>query len=295
MPSRNEKSVNMGTGGTILATGFFDGVHLGHRRIIDGADSVLTFLNHPFSVLCPGNVPPLLMTAEERLEELSVGGREVRAPEFTTDFAEMSPEDFISFLQREYPRLEKVRCGANWTFGAGGRGDPGMLRAAGMDVEVVDYEMFCGEPVSSTRIRCELSAGRIARANAMLGRAFTFSGTVCSGKGVGGAMGFPTLNLKPGKPLFLPFGVYVVQTEFGLAVANWGMAPTMAESAWEEPVFEVHLLDASQLPVGKDVRKMKSQLLAFLRPEKKFDTVEDLLRQIAKDVDAALKFEQSDK
>jgi riboflavin kinase/FMN adenylyltransferase len=164
-----------------------------------------------------------------------------------------------------------------------------------MDVEVVDYEMFCGEPVSSTRIRCELSAGRIARANAMLGRAFTFSGTVCSGKGVGGAMGFPTLNLKPGKPLFLPFGVYVVQTEFGLAVANWGMAPTMAESAWEEPVFEVHLLDASQLPVGKDVRKMKSQLLAFLRPEKKFDTVEDLLRQIAKDVDAALKFEQSDK
>lgn len=267
---------------TVLAVGFFDGVHLGHRRILDGADSVLTFSNHPLSVLAPERVPPLLMSAEERLSELAADGREVRAPEFTGAFAAMPPEAFAQFLVREYPRLAKVRCGENWTFGAGGRGNPALLGQLGIEVDVVGYAEHAGEAVSSTRIRTAMSKGDVRSANAMLGRAFSFSGKVRSGKGVGGKIGYPTLNLEPSKPLFLPFGVYAAKTGWGLAAANWGLAPTMAGDAWRRPVFEVHLLEPARLP---SVETLKVEILDFVRPERKFADVADLTRQISADVD----------
>lgn len=276
-----------GSAGEVLATGFFDGVHVGHRRIIDGADSVLTFRNHPLSVLSPDKVPVLLMSEAERLSELASGGRDVSSPQFTGEFASMSPEAFVSFLRREYPRLKKVRCGANWTFGAGGRGNPDMLRDRGIEVEVVPYEEYLGAPVSSTRIRAELSAGNVVRANAMLGRPFSFSGEVCAGKGAGKRMGFPTLNVIPSKRLLLPFGVYAVETGFGAAVANWGVAPTMCGVSWKSPVFEVHLLEGASAPEGMGCGTVKIGLLSFLRQERKFASVTELSGQIAADVAAA--------
>ena len=267
--------------GMVLATGFFDGVHLGHRRILDGADSVLTFRNHPLSVLAPEKMPPLLMSTEERLTELATGKRSVCAPEFTGEFAAMSPEMFVDFLVREYPRLSKVRCGGNWTFGAGGRGNPELLRKLGIAVEVVAYAEHGGEAISSTRIRTALSEGDVQLANAMLGRDFSFVGKVCSGKGLGGEIGFPTLNLMPSKPLFLPFGVYAVRTALGMAAANWGMAPTMGGEAWSQPVFEVHLLE----PKTSASLSLKVEILTFVRPERKFSSVTELARQIAADVE----------
>ena len=101
--------------GVKLAVGFFDGVHLGHRRILAGADAVLTFRNHPLSVLDPARAPALLMDVDERISMLKTVGarrpRVVHAVEFTKSFASMTPEDFVSYLRREFPNLERVHCG----------------------------------------------------------------------------------------------------------------------------------------------------------------------------------------
>ena len=110
--------------GIRLAVGFFDGVHLGHRRILAGTDAVLTFRNHPMSVLDPARAPALLMDVDERISMLRTVGarrpRAVHAVEFTKSFASMTPEDFVSYLRREFPNLERVHCGGNWRFGANG-------------------------------------------------------------------------------------------------------------------------------------------------------------------------------
>ena len=271
-----------------LAVGFFDGVHLGHRRILAGADAVLTFRNHPLSVICPSSAPPLLMSAGERIDLLATAGakvpRTVHAVRFTRKFASMPPEEFIAFLKREFPDLGKVQCGGNWRFGAGGAGVPRMLKEYGIPVKVSRHVMFGGGAISSTRIRAALAEGDLGLANAMLGRRFSVSGKVVSGKGVGGKIGSPTLNLRVSPPLRL--GVYAVDTPFGRGVANYGTAPTMGEDAWAEPVLEVHLLDAGD--GGVPVRgPLKVEFVKFLRPERKFRGIAALGRQIAADIAAA--------
>ena len=272
-----------------LAVGFFDGVHLGHRRILAGADAVLTFRNHPLSVICPSAAPPLLMTAGERISMLKTAGarvpRTVHAVRFTKKFASMPPEEFIFFLKREFPELEKVQCGGNWRFGAGGVGAPRMLKEAGIPVKVSRHITFDGCAISSTRIRAALAEGDVGLANAMLGRRFSVSGKVVSGKGVGCRIGAPTLNLKVSSPLRL--GVYAVDTPLGRGVANYGIAPTMGDSAWAEPVLEVHLLDTGDCGVPF-CGTLKVEFAKFLRPERKFRSVDALGRQIAADAAAAL-------
>ena len=271
-----------------LAVGFFDGVHLGHRRILAGADAVLTFRNHPLSVICPSAAPPLLMTASERISLLKTAGakvpRTVHAVRFTKKFASMSPEEFITFLKREFPELEKVQCGGNWRFGAGGVGTPRMLKESGIPVKISRYITFEGCAISSTRIRAALSEGEVGFANAMLGRRFSVSGKVVSGKGVGGKMGTPTLNLKVSPPLRL--GVYVVDTPFGRGVANYGIAPTMEADSWQKPVLEVHLLDAGDCGVPCH-GSLKVEFDRFLRLERKFADTASLCKQIAADIAAA--------
>ena len=272
-----------------LAVGFFDGVHLGHRRILAGADAVLTFRNHPLSVICPSAAPPLLMSAGERMALLATAGakipRTVHAVRFTRRFASMRPEEFIAFLKREFPDLEKVQCGGNWRFGAGGAGVPRMLKESGISVKVSKHVLFEGCAISSTRIRAALAEGNVGLANAMLGRCFSVSGRIVSGKGAGGKMGAPTLNLKVSPPLKL--GVYAVDTPFGRGVANYGLAPTMGKSAWTEPVLEVHLLDVSDSSNIKDREPLKVEFDRFIRPERKFPDTASLCRQIVSDIAAA--------
>ena len=292
-----------------LAIGFFDGVHLGHRRILAGADAALTFREHPLSVLAPDKAPPLLMTVDERLaaiaatlppSHLPTFPPRVRALAFTSELAAESPEGFAARLRRDYPDLETILCGPNWRFGAGGAGDADFLRAHGVAVEVVPLEELGGAPVSSTRIRTALQAGDLPLANAMLGRPFAVAGEVVPGKGEGRKLGFPTINVRPANPCLarlLPFGVYVSDTAWGRAVANWGQAPTMGEQAWTSPVLEVHVVRRGE---GEKVRrwegekegrgdgeKVEISLRRFLRPERRFDSVEALCEQIKTDVFSA--------
>ena len=284
-----------------LAIGFFDGVHLGHRRILAGADAALTFREHPLSVLAPDKAPPLLMTPEERFtaiaatlppSRLPTFPPRVRALSFTRELAAEPAAAFATRLGRDYPDLETILCGPNWRFGAGGTGDADSLRAHGFAVEVVPLEERDGAPVSSTRIRAALQAGDLPAANAMLGRPFAVAGEVVPGKGEGRKLGFPTINVRPANPCLarlLPFGVYVADTAWGRAVANWGQAPTMGEQAWPSPVLEVHVVGRGEgEKVGRwEGEKMEISLRRFLRSERRFDSVEALREQIKADVFSA--------
>ncbi len=268
-----------------LAVGFFDGVHLGHQRILAHADAALTFTNHPATVYAPDRAPRLLMTAEERLAAISaLGVGRVIARDFTPALAAQTPEAFAESLRQEFPDLDTVFCGPNWTFGAGGTGTADTLRALGFRVTEVPFATWRNEPVSSTRIRAALGEGDVSAAAAMLGRPYAASGRVAPGKGAGRQLGFPTLNVIPALgELPLARGVYAVDTPLGRGLANWGVAPTMGDRAWPEPVLEVHLLIPPTMPPPVSLRVTFS---AFIRAERTFSSVAELQEQITRDKQA---------
>ena len=272
-----------------LAVGFFDGVHLGHREILHGASAALTFRNHPLTVLAPEKAPRLIMSVEERVEAIKACGvGEVTVLDFTRQLAEMSAEEFAQewFLATKgHKGAQRVFCGENWRFGRGGEGNADWLRTRGVDVEVVPYAEYKGEPISSSRIRQCLESGAIEDANAMMGRRYEVRGKRFKGKGLGETIGYPTINLELSTlNLELPFGVYEVEVGGRKAIANYGLAPTMGDEAWHMPVLEIHLLGEG----AKDVRHETADgvsitLVRYIRPEKKFASIDDLKRQIAAD------------
>jgi len=280
-----------------LAIGFFDGVHQGHRRILAKSHAALTFVEHPLSVLAPARSPKLLMSAAERQAAVAAAlapappgfaGPRVRALPFTPAFAAEPPAVFAEFLRRTYPALGVVRCGPNWTFGAGGAGDAAFLRAHGFAVETEPFAEWDGAPVSSTRIRAALAAGDLVAAHAMLGAPYAVEGLVRPGKGRGRALGFPTLNVTPANPACpLARGAYAVETPLGPGVANFGVAPTMGARAWTEPVMEVHLFAAPSTPVPA---RLAVTCRAFLRAERAFASEDALRAQLAADVAQGLDF-----
>jgi len=264
-----------------LAVGFFDGVHLGHRAILAGADEALTFRVHPLSVLAPAHAPKLLMDLDARLAAIRAAGVEkVTALDFTADFARLSPD---AFAERYLAGRGVVRCGTNWRFGAKGAGDAAYLKRLGFEVEVVPAVVRSGEAISSTRIRAALSEGRVDEAEAMLGRPWVFRGRVVQGKGAGRSLGFPTVNLVPFEPPPLARGVYAVEVGGVCALANWGVAPTFGDCAWAQPVLEIHFPSglksafAAECPVEVVFRR-------FLRPERRFPDLAALKSAIASDV-----------
>lgn len=274
-----------------LAVGFFDGVHLGHREILRGASAALTFANHPLSVLAPERAPRLIMSVADRVAAIrACGVAEVTVLDFTPELAATRAEDFLASLtQRLGRRFAAFRCGANWRFGKGGEGDADFLRQRGVSVEVAPYVDYQGTKISSSRIRASLERGEIEDANAMLGRKFTVHGQVTRGKGLGAKIGYPTINLRRASSavaasVTLPFGVYEVMLNGQNGIANYGLAPTLGERSWRSPVLEVHLLSA--LPAPPEPRSSDAaavEIIRFIRPERKFATVDELKRQIAAD------------
>lgn len=264
-----------------LAVGVFDGVHLGHRAILEGVDTALTFSRHPLSVIAPALAPQLIMPLEERIEAIrSCGVSEVKVIDFDEAAAGISASDFAAEhfgLGRESATL-KIRCGGNWRFGRAGEGDARWLRDRGVEVEEVPYAMYRGEAISSSRIRRSLGQGEIAQANDMLGRRYSVRGYVSPGKGKGAQMGFPTLNIDLASNLRR--GVYEVEVAGVKGVANYGVAPTMGAEAWQNPVLEVHLLGGCEVP-GQG---FKVEFLRFLRPEREFSSLGELQSQIAADI-----------
>ena len=270
-----------------LAVGFFDGVHLGHQAILKDADAALTFRNHPLTVLAPEKAPRLIMSLEERVAAIKACGvARVEVLEFTPELAALTPEEFLArHLVPSVSRLPScIRCGENWRFGKGGEGSAEWLRAKGLDVTVAPYVEYKGERISSSRIRRCLEKAEIEDANAMMGRKFRVSGCKFQGKGLGGRIGYPTVNLKlETLNLKLPVGVYEVELEGRKAIANYGRAPTMGDRAWTSPVLEVHLLGSRTIEQSEQSNILPVSFVRFIRPERKFETIDGLKRQIAAD------------
>lgn len=283
---------------TTLAIGVFDGLHLGHQRVISravrrarvlgGEAWVFTFDGHPARVLKPEAAPPLLAGAAQKravLESLGVDGALIMR--FTRAFASRDPERFVQSLCTAAPGLKEIFVGGNWRFGRGGAGDVHLLRRLGRTwgyrVSVVSPVRNGAEMVSSTRIRAAIAAGRLQDAAAMLGRPFSIAGRVVRGRQIGRLLGFPTANIEPHNEVRPPDGVYAVRVRLadGLhdGVLSIGPRATFRDSppgTW----MEVHLFDFSRNLYGHAIEVL---LVDRLRPERRFETVDALAAQIARD------------
>jgi riboflavin kinase/FMN adenylyltransferase len=281
----------------------FDGVHLGHRAVIDaavqsarrsgGIGGVLTFWPHPSSLFRPENPTRLIQDAPTKSRMLlGLGVDAVITQSFTPELASVPAAEFLPWLKQRLPWLAAVYVGENFRFGQGRSGDVGLLvasgRAHGVRVFSAPRVNVDGEPISSTRVRAQLEAGDIESANALLGYTYFVEGTVMPGKRLGRTIGIPTLNV-PWAPELRPrFGVYAVRVSGAKsaaplpAVANYGLRPTVENST--EPRIEAHLL--GDCPFGEH-DTVRIAWLHFLRPERKFVDVGELRHQVEQDRIAA--------
>lgn len=284
----------------VLAAGFFDGVHLGHRRVLDcaraeaqrrGAEAwVLTFDEHPSRVLQSGSAPPILTAASHKVRLLAEAGMDgVVMLHFTKRLAAMPASEFVQRLLDAAPGLNAIVVGRNWTFGRGGQGTAALLRRLGTRhgwvVRIVPPLSLDGAVVSSTRIRRLVALGRLEAAERLLGRPFSIQGTVVVGRRQGRTWGVPTANLDPHHEARPPHGVYAVlaaiRGRLYRAVANLGVRPTLGSEAGREPALEVHLLDTSLDLYGEEVEVF---FMARLRDEWHFDSFSALKAQIRRDI-----------
>jgi riboflavin kinase / FMN adenylyltransferase len=289
-----------------LAVGMFDGVHLGHQAVIEsavrsarrsgGLAGVLTFWPHPSALFHPARPVRLLMSPAVKTRVLAgLGVDAVIVQPFTAEFARTPAEEFLPLLCARLPQLAGIYVGESWRFGAGRRGDVRLLLAGAAEhrLTVVSVPpIHCdGAVISSSRIRTGLEAGRIEEVNQLLGYSYFAEGAVIPGRRLGRSLGFPTLNLAWQPELAPRFGVYAVRVAGAPApaalpgVANYGLRPTVAAPG--APLLETHVLGACPWTTGS---RITVEWLKFLRPEQKFDGVEALRAQIARDRAAAAAF-----
>lgn len=279
---------------TSVALGSFDGLHKGHRKVLQNALSsadggllpyVLLFDVHPQTVLC-GETPPALMSAQARDNAL----REMGFFLYTVPFAAictMEPEQFVRDILCGTLHAGAVSCGYNYRFGKNGRGDARLLQTLcaqnGIRLTVSEHIDYAGSPISSTRIRRAVENGNIAEANAMLGRSFSFAAEVLHGNARGRELGFPTINQRLPQGSVVPrFGVYASDVRIDgrtyRGITNIGVRPTIPDTA---VISETNILDFSADLYGKTVFV---SLNRFIRPERKFSGLEEVFQQVRKDI-----------
>jgi riboflavin kinase/FMN adenylyltransferase len=264
-----------------VAVGTFDGIHLGHRRVIQAAldagltPTVLTFDPHPRTAF--GHQVELLSSLERRLELLEeLGVEDTLVVEFKPDLARLEPEEFAESFLRPIG-TEVVVAGRNFRFGHERRGDLDLLSELGFDARPVPLV----EGVSSTQIRALLRAGEVERAAGLLGRPAEVEGTVVAGHARGGTLGFPTANLGVAPDLLVPgYGIYAGFAVGHRAAVSIGTNP---HYGGEERRIEAYVLDFSDDLYG---RQLRVELWARLRDERAFASEAELVEQIARDVDA---------
>ncbi len=268
-----------------VAIGTFDGVHLGHRKVIEGADTVLTFDPHPLSVLHPAALPKLIMPFPVKRDVIEgLGVRELVVISFDEEFAHLSAEEFIAHVLVERLNATHVSVGENFRFGAKAKGDPAMLgRHPEFETRVVSLVEVDGETVSSTRIRAQVAAGDMSGAQRCLGAPYMVEGTVVKGDQRGRELGFPTANIVPDDHLVIPgYGIYAAFADGVPAAVNVGVRPTFESG--RGVLIETYLIDRSEDLYGKTLR------VAFverLRGEKRYPDVEELIAQMGRDVEDA--------
>ena len=268
--------------GRSVAVGTFDGVHLGHREVIAGSDSVLTFDPHPVSVVAPQHTPKLLTTPERKAELVaSLGVQEMIVIPFDAEFAQRTAEQFIDDVLVGALGATEVSVGENFRFGNRAKGDPVLLGADERFRTVVHPLLeLDGEVVSSSHIRGLLQAGDVAEANRMLGSTFQLAGVVAHGDERGRELGFPTANLIPDEALACPgHGVYACLADGRPAAVSIGVRPTFDTGRGE--LIEAYLLDFEGDLYDQ---KLTLEFLERLRGERRFDSAKALVEQMHADV-----------
>lgn len=286
-----------------LAVGMFDGLHIGHRTVIESAVArktgssakvgVLTFWPHPSRLFNPAVPTRMILTPECKRVELSKYALDFVVEEpFTREFAAVEASQFVDYLIQALPGLKTLHAGDNWRFGKGRSGDMEALKtfasAKGITVYSLDCHEIEGSRVSSTRIRELLQGGSIVEANRLLGYGYYSLSTVTQGKRLGRQIGVPTLNLPfegDLRPRYGVYSVYVADVDsdhWYPAVANFGVKPTVQDDP--HPLLEVHILGDCPFDYG---HRLKARWIRFLRPEEKFDGLDSLKKQIEKDIEDA--------
>ena len=293
------------SGPLFLAIGVFDGVHLGHQAVIctsaeharaaNGTPVVVTFDPHPEKILRPEKAPHLLTATQHKIALIrALGVRHLLIIPFDKHFAATEPEDFVQQLVEHSKPLREICVGHEWSFGKNRRGNLALLEKLGakLDFDVVGISPVSvnSEIVSSTTIRRAVEAGDLQKAATMLGRDYTILGTVVHGDDLGKKIGFPTANLSAHSEQFPPNGVYFAEAKLGgvahPGVVNLGYRPTVS-SGRSDRILEIYLLDFDRDIYGKD---LELRFVRYLRPEKKFESVDALVRQIERDVQQAREF-----
>ncbi len=284
---------------SVLCMGNFDGVHLGHQKILKaavdaakecGGRSVLyTFDPHPVKIIAPESAPKLIQTEAQKAAAIGACGIDVLVVEnFTKDYAEVEPQDFFSeyIIKRIAPT--HIVVGYDFTFGFHRHGTVETLRDLGrannIGVSIVDAVFDDDTLISSSQIRKFIGLGNIEGANKLLGRPYSIAGVVEKGRGLGGEIGVHTANLDFENELIPAEGVYITQALGKKAVTNIGPNPTFAGN---KLTIETHILDYSGKLYGK---KLEVEFFAKIRDEIKFGSADELKKQIEKDIKIARKY-----
>jgi riboflavin kinase/FMN adenylyltransferase len=268
-----------------MAIGVFDGVHVGHRQVIEGADTVLTFEPHPLRVLHPEAAPKLIMPFEIKRDVIEgLGIEELIVIPFDDEFSSIPAEDFCSRILIQELGARSVSVGENFRFGAKAKGDPQMLASRDeFETRVVPLVEVDGEIVSSTRVRSLVAAGEVEGATRCLGAPFLLEGTVVEGDERGRKLGFPTANIVPSDDLVCPgHGVYAAFADGRPAAVNVGVRPTFETG--RGLLVEAFLIDYDGDLYG---RTLRIAFISRLRGERRFAGVEELIAQMHQDVEMA--------
>ena len=285
----------------VLALGNFDGVHRGHRKILDRVNRVasergvtplvMTFDPHPPRVVRPDKAPPLLMTTAQRLEAMAAAGLQGAAiVRFTHEMSNWTPEEFVKTVLVDWMRVSEVWVGANFLFGHDRAGNFSLLRALGatfgFKAEKIDPVRYKDFVVSSTRVRRLVAEGRVDEAGALLGHQYYIDGKVIEGDKRGRTIGFPTANLCTENELLPPHGVYATTATIGgvvrASVTNVGVRPTVDASG--KTHVETHLFNFHESVYGQS---MRVGFVQRIRDERAFESLDALRAQIGADCDKA--------
>lgn len=297
--STSEWAARYGASGrrAVLSVGNFDGLHLGHQKILrqvierarieQGIASVITFDPHPLKVLRPGHAPPLVETIDQRIEQFgNVGLEAALIMRFDRALAALSPEEFVRGVLVQELKTAAVLVGQNFRFGHRQEGNVETLTELGLrfgfSVQIVEPAMIDGEFISSTAVRTAVAEGRVAHAARLLGRPFALTGQIVRGAGRGATVLFPTLNLAPEQELLPKVGVYATETRVEgrlyRSATNVGFRPTFDGTLLG---VESHLFDFSrELTQGR----LEVRFCERLRDERKFSGPAELRAQIAADL-----------
>ena len=290
--------------GTVLTLGVFDGLHLGHQRImekvveraavVDAVPTAITFDPHPRAVLHPENAPPLLQTLDQRLANFEVLGIEQAIViRFDQEFADHDAEVFLRDIVHERLQAKEVYLGHGFAFGKNRGGNIALLRKMsaelGFAAGEVDEVKLRGQRISSSKIRELLKDGNVNLARRMLGRPYGVEGQIVRGDRRGRAIGFPTANLHPRNRVIPKFGVYatanLIDGVWRRSITNVGIRPTFEGD--KEPSIESYIFDFDGDLYG-DVLRVR--FLHRIRDERKFGGIDELKAQIERDTRRALNY-----